>query len=261
VILCGAIALFLALVPARSAPNTGVIFLDVGQGDSAVVRMSAFTVLVDGGPEPARLAESLARYGLDSIDLVVVTHVHADHAAGIAGILGRVPVGRIWATFDPHATISSETLLVRAAEAGVPVESPALGSILVVGNDTLEVIGPLRRYKNPNDQSIVLLATLDGVRVLLSGDIEKVAQDELSAVLIDVLKVPHQGAATSHRQWLQDHAGAVSVISVGPNSFGHPASWVLEALAESTVYRTDVHGDIVVTVETGTVTVRASHPG
>ncbi len=258
---CAAVALCLVLVPARGAPETGLVFLDVGQGDAAVVRMSGFTVLVDGGPEPARLANRLARYGINSVDLAIVTHVHADHVAGIAGILGRIHVGRIWAAFEPHATPSSEELLRRAAEVGVPVESPTVGSVLAVGADTLEVIGPRRRYASPNDQSIVLVVTLDGVRVLLSGDIEEVAQSEISVQSIDLLKVPHQGAGTSHRQWLTDHAGAVSVISVGPNTFGHPVSWVVEALEPATVYRTDVHGDVVVTVEAGTLTVRPSHQG
>jgi competence protein ComEC len=261
VTLCAAIALCVVLVPARGAPDTGVIFFDVGQGDAAVVRMSGFTVLVDGGPEPARLADRLARYGINSLDLVIVTHVHADHSAGITGILGRVQIGRIWAVFEPHATPSSEQLLLRAGEVGVPVEAPALGSVLAVGTDTLEVIGPRRRYASPNDQSIVLVATLDGVRVLFSGDIEKVAQSEISVESIDVLKVPHQGAATSNRQWLIDHSGRVSVISVGPNAFGHPVGWVVQALEPATVYRTDVHGDVIVSVEAGTLTVRPLHEG
>lgn len=261
VTLCAAVALCLVLVPTRSAPETGVIFFDVGQGDAAVLRMSGFTVLVDGGPEPARLADRLARYGINSVDLAVVTHVHADHAAGLAGILGRVPVGRIWAVFEPHATASSEDLLLRAAEAGVPVEAPAVGSVLAIGTDTVEVIGPRRRYASPNDQSIVLVATLDGMRVLLSGDIEEIAQSEISVDSIDLLKVPHQGAATSRREWLMNHAGGVSVISVGPNAFGHPVGWVVEALEPATVYRTDVHGDVVVTFEAGIMTVRPSHQG
>ena len=259
--LCAAVALCVVLVPARSAPQTGVVFFDVGQGDAAVVRMSGFTVLVDGGPEPALLADRLTRYGINSVDLAIVTHVHADHAAGIAGILGRIQVGRIWAAFEPHSTPSSEELLRRAAEVGVLVEAPSVGSVLAVGTDTLEVIGPRRRYASPNDQSIVLVATLNGVRLLLSGDIEEVAQSEISVESIDLLKVPHQGAATSNRQWLTDHAGTVSVISVGPNAFGHPVSWVVEALELAIVYRTDVHGDVVVTVEAGTLTVRPSHQG
>ena len=261
VTLCAAVALCVVLVPARGAPETGVVFFDVGQGDAAVVRMSGFTVLIDGGPEPARLADRLARFGINSLDLAIVTHVHADHAAGIAGILGRIPVGRIWTAFEPHTTPSSEELLLRAAELGVPVEAPVVGSVLFVGADTLEVIGPRRRYASPNDQSIVLVATLDGMKVLFSGDIEEVAQAEISVESIDVLKVPHQGAATSHRQWLTDHAGAVSVISVGPNAFGHPIAWVVEALEPATVYRTDVHGDVVVTVEDGALSVRPSNQG
>lgn len=254
-------ALGLTLLPGTSAPATGVVFLDVGQGDSAVVRMSGFTVLVDGGPEPARLARALGRYGVDRIDLAVVTHPHADHAAGLAGILGRVAVGRIWQAFDPHVTPASRELLRKASEFGIPVTSPRVGDVLSVGDDAIEVVGPRRRYAGPNDQSIVLVATLGGTRVLLAGDIETVAQAELTVPDVDFLKVPHQGAATSDADWLRAHAGRAAVISVGPNTFGHPASWVPEVLTEAgaTVYRTDIHGDIVLTIDAGVPAL--SHSG
>ena len=83
--------------------------------------------------------------------------------------------------------------------------------------------------------------------MLLSGDIEVFAQSELS-VEADVLKVPHQGAATSDSEWLRQVGADLAVISVGPNSFGHPADWVIDTLRDSgaEVLRTDQHGDVVV---------------
>ena len=74
-----------------------------------------------------------------------------------------------------------------------------------------------------------------------------VAQEELS-LRSDVLKVPHQGAATSDPSWLRQVGAELAVISVGPNSFGHPAAWVIETLEESgaRVVRTDLAGDVVV---------------
>jgi competence protein ComEC len=185
------VAIAVALVPGAPAPATGVVFLDVGQGDAIVVRMSGVTVLIDGGPDPARLAERLGRYGIDRVDVAVVTHVHSDHAAGVAGILGRIPIGRIWAAFEPHTTAASESVLERAGALGIPVRAPSPGDRLAVGGDVVEVIGPRRRYAGPNDQSIVLVATLSGHRVLLSGDIETVAQSELHVPRVDILKVPH----------------------------------------------------------------------
>jgi competence protein ComEC len=258
-----AVALGSTLTSGPGLPDRGVVFLDVGQGDAAVVRLSGFTVVIDGGPDPARFVGRLAGLGVDRVDLAVVTHVHEDHVAGVEGMLGRVPVGRIWAAFSPHETPSSRRLLERAERLGVPVTAPTVGTRISVGPDSLEVVGPVRRYAGPNDQSIVLVVTLAGARVLLAGDIETVAQAELELPDIDVLKVPHQGAATSDSGWLSRHAGAVAVVSVGQNEFGHPAPWVIEALAAagSVVYRTDETGDVVLEVGADGVLRASSHAG
>ena len=84
--------------------------------------------------------------------------------------------------------------------------------------------------------------------MLLPGDIEVFAQGELSHLRADVLKVPHQGAATSDRRWLEEVGADLAVVSVGPNQFGHPAEWVIEVLKASgaEVVRTDEVGDVVV---------------
>lgn len=245
-VVAGALAAF-SLLPGPSAPETGVVFFDVGQGDSALVRLSGYTILVDGGSDAARLAASLTRHGISRIDLVVATHVHEDHVAGLAGILDRIPVERIWAAFDPHETPSSRAFLAAAATAAVPVERPMIGRTIERNGDRVEVIGPRRRYAGPNDQSIVLVADIGATTVLLAGDIETVAQAELAVAGVDVLKVPHQGAATSDARWLAAHAGDLAVVSVGPNDFGHPSDWVLEVLEESgaRVLRTDEFGDVV----------------
>lgn len=242
-----AIVVAVSIAPSAAAPTRGVVFFDVGQGDSALVRLSGLTILVDGGPDPAVLAATLARYRVDRVDLAVVTHVHADHAAGLAGIIGRVPVGQIWAAFEPHETAASQAVLESAATFGVGVERPLVGTRLTVGPDTVEVLGPRRRYDGPNDQSIVLLVTIDGTRILFSGDIETVAQAELAVPNVDILKVPHQGAATSGPEWLAAHAGSLAIVSVGENPFGHPVPWVIETLrsAGAEVIRTDEAGDVV----------------
>jgi competence protein ComEC len=110
------------------------------------------------------------------------------------------------------------------------------------------VDGPLRRYASPNDQSIVITVTGPTRSMLLAGDIETVAQAELGHLRADVLKVPHQGAATSDSEWLRGVGADIAVISVGPNDFGHPADWVIATLEESgaAVVRTDLAGHVSV---------------
>ena len=230
-------------------PSPGVVVLDVGQGDSILVAGGdGHFALVDGGPDPVRLVDSLRRYGVRRLDLMVLTHVHADHATGLTGLVGRIPIGQVWADTEPHETASSAALFEAVAETGIPLDRPEIGDQLHLGGLLLTVEGPLRRYASPNDQSIVLRVDGPARSMLLSGDIETVAQAELGHLRADVLKVPHQGAGTSDSAWLDAVGSDLAAISVGPNDFGHPVAWVIETLEESgaVVLRTDEVGDIPV---------------
>jgi competence protein ComEC len=180
--------------------------------------------------------------------LVVLTHVHADHATGLGGLVGRIPIGLVWAQTNPHETGASEQLFRLLEQARVHVGAPAVGEVYRLGDLALSVDGPLRRYASPNDQSIVITVTGPTRSMLLAGDIETVAQDELGQLRADVLKVPHQGAATSDADWLRAVGADLAVISVGPNDFGHPADWVIATLEESgaAVVRTDQAGHVPV---------------
>lgn len=225
-----------------------VVFLDVGQGDSTLVLGTELTVLIDGGPDPVVLAEKLRRYRVREVDLVVVTHPHADHVRGLEAVVGAMPVGAVWDASHPHYTPTYLLLMERIASEGIAVHRPRPGQGLVAGELQLEVLGPLRRYKHINDQSIVLMVELAGTSFLMAADIQEVAQAELGDIRSDVLKVPHQGAGTSDAKWLEQNAGRLAVISVGANDYGHPVRWVEEALAKggARVMRTDQHGDVVV---------------
>lgn len=245
-----AIVLAFSVVPGlvRTIERPSVVFLDVGQGDAALVLGRELTVLIDGGPDPALLDQKLALFGIDHIDLLVVTHVHADHVEGLQAVIGRRSVGKVWEAMAPHMSPAAERFLKLVAGASLPAERPPTGAVLSAGEISIEVLGPQRRYASPNDQSIVLLIEIDGFRFLFPGDVETHAQDELIVPDVDVLKVPHQGAATSLPGWLASHAGAVSVISVGPNDFGHPSAEVVDILssAGALVCRTDLDGDVVI---------------
>ena len=230
-------------------PDAGVVAFDVGQGDSLLLSGGdGRYALVDGGPDPVRLIERLGAYRVRGLELVVLTHVHADHAAGLSGLMGRIPIDRLWEVTDHHETPASTQLLAQLAAVGVPVDAPSPGDRYDLGDLDLVVLGPLRRYASPNDESIVLMVEGPARTMLLTGDVETAAQDDLVGFRADVLKVPHHGAATSDREWLQSIGADQAIISVGPNDFGHPADWVIHALQESgaDVERTDRDGDIVV---------------
>lgn len=231
-------------------PRPGAVVLDVGQGDAILVASGdGRAMLVDGGPDPALLEEKLSGYGVASLDLVVLTHVHADHAAGLEAVLGRRPIGEMWLPTPPHATPASRAVSELVVAHGVHARPPPVGETVVFGDLTVEVLAPVRRYVSPNDQSIVLrISAGGGPRLLLTGDVETYAQADLEDVEAEVLKVPHQGAATSDVGWLRSVGAEWAIVSVGPNDFGHPSPEVLAALEASgaRISRTDRDGDVAV---------------
>ena len=234
----------------RSTPPPGsAVVLDVGQGDAILVDGGGgHRMLIDGGPDAVVLLDRLRGLGVTKLDVVVLTHVHADHATGLIGLLEHLPVGELWAAADPHQTPASQELFEVVGETGVEMVTPRTGSRVELGSLTVEVIGPVRRYASPNDQSIVLMVAGKERTMLLAGDIETFAQQDLTGLEADVLKVPHQGAGTSDPDWLRSVGAELAVVSVGPNQFGHPARWVIDLLEEegAVVRRTDRDGNVVV---------------
>ncbi len=224
-----------------------VAFLDVGQGDATLFIDRGLTVLVDGGPDPAVLARKLEGHGVGRIDVVIVSHVHADHITGLEAVLGTVPVGFMVSDFENHTTPAAQWLISETESLGIEVYEPERGWTFGTESMSFEFLGPVRRYASPNDESVVVLVNMAGQKILMSGDMETFAQADLQVPGVDVLKVPHQGAATSDLGWLSRHAGHTAVVSVGPNQFGHPAPEVLATLtgAGAEVHRTDLDGDLV----------------
>jgi competence protein ComEC len=129
---------------------------------------------------------------------------------------------------------------------GAEVGTPMVGTVGHIGSFTVEVLAPVRRYASPNDGSLVVRIVAGGTSVLFSGDIEAIAQADLGPLPADVLKVPHQGAATSDLTWIRDSMPRVAVISVGGNDYGHPSPEVIAALEAggAIVYRTDRDGTV-----------------
>jgi competence protein ComEC len=247
--LAASAGLLIALVSPGAALGAGrVAVLDVGQGDAILIHGGdGRFALVDGGPDSRLIVDRLRDYGVTGLELVILTHVHADHAAGLVGVVEGFPIGTIWANPDPHSTPASRELFETMARRDLGYSAPGVGDQWQLGVLTLVVEGPVRRYASANDQSIVVTVVGPRRTMLLSGDIEIFAQADLSHLRADVLKVPHQGAATSDPVWLAGVGSSLAVISVGPNTFGHPVEWVLELLAESNeVARTDEEGDVVV---------------
>ncbi len=266
----------LARLPSPGWPPEGwvVVMCDVGQGDGLVLRAGEHeAVVVDVGPDPALMNGCLDRLGVTSVPLVVLTHFHADHVDGLGGIDGR-PVGEVLTTrvLDPPSGVE-EVLDVAGDSDEVPAPGLApWGRTITVGEATVQVLWPRPGPVDPgagdgssaNDASVVLLAEVDGVRILLTGDVEPPAQSALAASLppldVDVLKVPHHGSRHQDHEWLASLDAELALVSLGEdNTYGHPAAETLESLTRSgaEVHRTDLEGDLAVVADGGAVDVRS----
>ncbi|TCN56928.1 competence protein ComEC [Rhodococcus sp. SMB37] len=239
-------------------PSNGWVFAacDVGQGDAVVLAVGdGRAVVVDAGPEATPVDRCLRRLRIDSVPVVIVSHLHADHMGGLRGVLQGRRVGEV--VVGPGA-VSRDTagdLAGTAGEFGVRIRETMTGEVLRVGTVTIRILGPPaeRSAESENDLSLVMVAETTVGRILLPGDAEAPALDALMRagedLRADVLKVPHHGSRTTPEAFVAAVRPRVAVISAGrDNTFGHPHPEIVEALNSvgSRILRTDLHGDVAV---------------
>jgi ComEC/Rec2-related protein len=265
VLAAGAATALVIFIPVRSTvsgwPPGGWVFAacDVGQGDALLLAAGpGAAVEIDAGPDPVAIDRCLRDFGIDRIPLLVLTHFHLDHVGGLPGVLrgrrvDRLLVGPLDAPAAGAAIVDHLATAHRLA-----VLTPPAGSRIDVGAVRMDVLGPPAAFhgtrSDPNNSSLVLRATVRGVRIMLPGDAEIEAQQELvrSGVDLhaDVLKVPHHGSAYSDPAFLAAVGASLAVVSVGlHNDYGHPSPVLLSELARLGVplFRTDRDGDVAVT--------------
>ncbi|MBU2111678.1 MAG: ComEC/Rec2 family competence protein, partial [Actinobacteria bacterium] len=249
-------------VPGWPPEGWALVACDVGQGDALVLPTTpGRAVVVDVGPEAGAVGRCLDRLGVDTVDLLVLTHFHADHVDGLAAVLGSHRVGEVWVSRVLDPADGARAVLAEAADAGVPLHPAPYAGTWRSGATHLQVLWPLPGEPDPgpgdgttaNDASVVLLAEVAGLRLLLTGDLEPPGQAALARTLpdlaVDVLKVPHHGSSYQDLEWLAGLGASVAVVSVGEgNDYGHPSPTVLAALESSGahVLRTDTDGAVAV---------------
>lgn len=270
--ICGVCALLLVLVITRPAPLvrgvTGwppagwrLAMCDVGQGDALVLAAGTGTgVVVDAGPDPLLVDRCLRSLGVTRVPAVVLTHFHADHVAGLAGVLRGRAVGQIETSGFEEPPDQVAFVRREAARRGIPVVRAVAGERRRAGPLDWQVLwpppDPAPTPDGPNDASVTLLVRVAGITLLLLGDLEPPAQRALlrtpaGARLppVDVLKVAHHGSAYQDPELLRRAAPRVALISAGrDNPYGHPAPSTLAALRArgAAVLRTDREGAVAV---------------
>ena len=204
---------------------------DIGQGDGYVLNLHDHrAIVIDAGPDAATMDQCLRRLHITTISLLILTHPHADHIGGVAGVRKGRSVEAEW------------------------FGNIAAGTHATVGQYTIDVLWPLKVGavdENPNNVSIAAVIKSRDVSIFAAGDIEPPVQERLRGKVgrVDIYKVAHHGSRYQDPVLMRELAPTVALISVGAgNSYGHPAESTIAALEQlhAKVLRTDTDGAIAV---------------
>jgi competence protein ComEC len=262
----------------RSYARLRIDFLDVGQGDSALITMpDGTTLLVDAGgntmDSTRRIGETVvSEYlwwrGLSAIDYVLATHADADHIDGLNDVLKNFTVRSALIARrpadDPEFAKFSQTL----ARTNTLSETIVAGDVIHFGDVIVSVLWPpAGGEKSTNNDSIVLRIQYGERSILLTGDIEQASERALIATQqqlhADVIKVPHHGSKTSSTDaFVSATNPSIAIISVGRTSrFGHPHKEVVERWQSSgaRVLTTGHSGAITITTDGQEITIKEFH--
>lgn len=230
-----------------------VCFLNVGQGDAVLIRdAEGTTALIDAGPDERVIAASLAAKGVNKVDLLFVSHQHADHVGGLPAVFRSSKVGRL-----VMPAVVTKPGLKRLADTarsrGTKIENAKSGREYRVGMLIFKVVGVGEPGEGENNASTIVRFNHGDLSVMLPGDAEVEEESSIAknaGLRSSILKVPHHGGASSaDPNFLRAVAPRVAVISVGQgNSYGMPTRTALSRLKAlgARIFRTDQDGDVTI---------------
>lgn len=261
-------AILICLSACTSVANNSTFsihFIDVGQGDSALIECDGHYMMIDAGTSAAgeKVKGTLAEEGIQKLDFVVMSHLHSDHIGGFHKALSDISSVGVVLTNDKDGDSEIfKELEEDFIEYGAKIKEPSLGDEYTLGSATVKVIDTSKVEEN---DSLVLLITYGKTKFLFCGDIENTAQTRISdryqndadeSYHVDLIKMPHHGSYENTlyrfiRTFMPDYA----IISVGKgNNYGHPHEETIDLLSDlygkdnldKHVFRTDLNGDITV---------------
>ncbi len=246
--------------------NIEVHFIDVGQGDAALILTEHGSVLIDAGPTDS--GDKVASYisnRTDSLEYMILSHPHEDHIGGAGAVFNKVTVKNVIMPDKTADTSSFDRVLNGIEKSGANVISAEKGKGFQVGDLRMEFLSPEgdKNYEETNNVSAVVRVSFGDTSFLFTGDAETLVEEELlesgQRLKSDVLKVGHHGSSTSScEKFIKAVDPQLAVISCGKdNSYGHPHTEVRKLLENCGIdyYRTDRVGTVVITSDGSKVSV------
>lgn len=246
--------------PQAASNNLRVNFLDVGQGDASYIKTpTSEDILIDGGPDNSVLNEldKVMSFGDREIDLVILTHPHADHVAGLFEVLKRYKIDEVWETGVEYPSATYDEWKKLISQKQIPDQKVKAGDEKEFGQAKITVLYPLsssegKTIDNINNASVVNRLEYGNFSVLFLGDAEVEVQRKIAPdmKLATVLKTGHHGSRNgTTEEMLAIVRPAIAIISAGAkNTYGHPHAETLNLLKSYAIriFRTDQNGTIEV---------------
>jgi len=244
-----------------------IYFLDVGQGDSELaVLAGGAKILIDGGGGKSVLyaLEKALNANDKYIDLMVLSHPNIDHFGGLIDVLRHYKVGAFMYNGDKNQSPAYEELENELKISKTRVIEVGQGDKIKYRDNSFYVFHPRKNRgadSEVNENSLVMMLDIQGTKSFFTGDTSLKILEKLGKeynLRADILKIPHHGSKYSFDEKLLGQIEPrVAVIEVGKNSYGHPASQVLEVFQtiRDRLYRTDQDGSLKVSLDNGKVTI------
>lgn len=244
-----------------------VCFLDIGQGDSILISSNGKNAIIDFGNEEdygSSLIKALRSYNVSTLDCVIASHYDSDHIGGGEKVLKAFNIKTaLIPQLDEYDSVDYDNFHYALEQSGAEVFIAKPGAVVNIGDFELTVIGYYTDEQDDNDKSIIIMAEIDGIKFMLSGDagqaIEKRLMDEGINVDCDVFKAAHHGSKHSNSlDFIKAMSPQYAVISVGKsNYYGHPHDEVVSNFeaVNAEIFRTDVSGDIIFKIQNGNIVV------
>ena len=231
-----------------------IYYFDVGQAESTLLKGPGFTILIDGGDRGKNdVIEHLQRLDVETIDLFVITHPHADHIGQATKVMKNFEVREVWMSGYEHTTLLFEELLDAILASNADYWEPRAGETFPFGELKLEVLNPTASWRDLHDSNIVIRAIYGDLAFLFTGDVERRTEQNIVGQELplksQVLQLGHHGSQTSSSlDFLVAASPDVAIYSAGINNpFCHPHEEVVLRLMilEIPLYGTDRNGTIV----------------
>ncbi len=229
--------------------------MDVGQGDATLLQGPDFTILVDAGRhERNDVVPYLKNLGIESIDLLIGTHPHADHIGQFPEVLEAFEVQEVWMSGSLHTTLIFERTLDAILASNAAYNEPRMGDSFTFGSANIDVVSPHEITGDLNDDSVVTRIQFGDVNFLFAGDAEIEAEREMVRSGHDlsatILQVGHHGSRTSSTiEFLEAVQPEIAIYSAGrDNRYEHPHPEIVDRYEQMdiTLYGTDQYGTIIV---------------